>query len=160
MTTLYVRDSAEGYREAGANEVLVCAQGVMAQRFRKGSPTLGNPVTMKEFLRLRLATLDHEIFAVLFLDSRLRLIEYVELFRGTIAGAIVHPREVVKEAILRGAEAVILVHNHPSGDARPSQADEFITRRIKDGLAMIDVRVLDHLIVAEGVYSFAEHGLL
>jgi len=95
------------------------------------------------------------------LDARHRLIEFVELFRGTIDGASVHPREVVKLALARGAAAVVVVHNHPSQIAEPSQADELITRRLKDALQLIDVRVLDHLVVAgSNVLSFAERGLI
>ena len=116
---------------------------------------------MRDFLRLNLGTREFETFCCLFLDTRRRLIEFVELFRGTINGASVHPREVVKEALRRNAAAVILVHPHPSGVAEPSRADELITRRLKDSLSLIDVRVLDHLIVAgDEIVSFAEQGLL
>jgi len=94
------------------------------------------------------------------LDNRHRLVEYVELFRGTIDGASVHPREVVKEALARNAAALIFCHCHPSGQASPSQADELITRRLKDALALVDIRVLDHFIVGETITSFAESGLL
>ena len=95
------------------------------------------------------------------LDNRHRVVECQELFRGTIDGASVHPREVVKEALQRNAAACILLHNHPSGVAEPSHADELITRRLKDALALVDIRVLDHLIVAgEEVISFAEKNLL
>jgi len=95
------------------------------------------------------------------LDKRHRLIEYVELFRGTIDGASVHPREVVKLALAKNAAAILLAHPHPSGVAEPSQADELITQRLKEALSLIDVRVLDHLVIAGGdVISFAERGLL
>jgi DNA repair protein RadC len=109
----------------------------------------------------RLSARDHEVFTVIFMDNRHRVIECLEMFRGTIDGASVHPREVVKEALQRNAAAVILCHNHPSGVAEPSQADELITRRLQDSLALIDVRLLDHLIVAGGeVISLAERGLV
>jgi DNA repair protein RadC len=112
-------------------------------------------------VQLRLAPRDHEVFTILFLDSRHRLIDCREIFRGTIDGASVHPREVVKEALARNAAAVILSHNHPSGVAEPSQADELITQRLREALALIDVRVLDHLIVAgSDVVSLAERGAL
>jgi len=101
------------------------------------------------------------VFAIVFLDNRHRVIEYAPLFRGTIDGASVHPREVVKEALRRSAAAVILAHNHPSGVAEPSHADELITTRIRDALALIDVRVLDHFVITgEDIVSFAERGLL
>jgi DNA repair protein RadC len=102
-----------------------------------------------------------EVFCCLFLDNRHRLIAFDELFRGTIDGASVHPREVVRQALQRNAAAVILAHNHPSGVAEPSQADELITHRLKDALALVDIRVLDHLIVGDSrCTSFAERGLL
>jgi DNA repair protein RadC len=102
-----------------------------------------------------------EVFACLFLDNRHRVISFDELFRGTIDGATVHPREVVKLALDRRAAAVILAHNHPSGIAEASAADKALTQRLKDALALIDVRVLDHFIIGDGeVLSFAEHGLL
>jgi DNA repair protein RadC len=112
------------------------------------------------YLRLQLASRPYEIFAVLLLDNRHRLIRYVELFRGTIDGASVHPREVVREVMQANAAAVILVHNHPSGVVRPSQSDLRITQKIKESLALIDTRVLDHVIVGDGHYSMAQAGML
>lgn len=124
-------------------------------------PALSNPRATREFLRARLRDLPHEVFCCVYLDNRHRVIAFEELFRGTIDGASVHPREVVKHALARNAAALILVHNHPSGLAEPSQADELITRRLKEALALVDIRVLDHLVVGDGVCeSFAERGLL
>ncbi|MCY1366184.1 hypothetical protein D9M69_530660 [compost metagenome] len=101
------------------------------------------------------------MFAALFLDSQHRLLEYVELFRGTIDAAAVYPREVVKEALRLNTAAVIFSHNHPSGNPEPSQADKVLTQRLKEALALVDVRTLDHVIVAgDATASFAEHGLL
>ena len=118
-------------------------------------------MSTREFLRARLRDLPHEVFCCVYLDNRHRVIAFEELFRGTIDGASVHPREVVKHALARNAAALILVHNHPSGLAEPSQADELITRRLKEALALVDIRVLDHLVVGDGVCeSFAERGLL
>ena len=122
---------------------------------------MGSPRVVQEFLALKLGALEHEMFAVMLLDTRHRLIEYVELFRGTIDEASVHPREVVKLALARNAAALVLAHPHPSGSAEPSRADELITQRLKEALALVDIRVLDHIIVAGGATtSFAERGLL
>jgi len=159
MTTLYVRDQS-GYREAQPADVLDRAQALLSQRYRVGSPVLTSPALTREFLRVHLGASEYEIFGVLHLDSRHRLIAAEDLFRGTINSASVHPREVAKTALLHNAAAVVLYHNHPSGGIEPSAADELITRRVREALALIDVRVLDHLIVAESIYSFAEHGLL
>jgi DNA repair protein RadC len=133
----------------------------MRQRVRPGAPVLTAPNRTRELPSLKLGALEHEIFAALFLDNRHRLIEYVELFRGTIDGASVHPREVVKEGLSRNAAAVIFAHCHPSGQASPSHADELITRRLKEALALLDIPVLDHIIVAANqMISMAEMGLL
>src|ERR1700688_255207 len=140
MTTLYVREGDQ-FREAAPQDVLDRAQALIAQRFRSGAPVLSAPDRTREFLRLKLGTLEHEVFAVLFLDKRHRLIEYVELFRGTIDGASVHPREVVKLALAKNAAALVLAHPHPSGVAEPSQADELITQRLKEALALVEIRV-------------------
>ena len=124
-------------------------------------PALANPRATREFLRARLRDLDHELFCCLFLDNRHRVISFDEVFRGTIDGASVHPRDVVKLALTRNAAAVILAHNHPSGVAEPSQADELITGRLREALALVDIRVLDHIVVGDGAcVSFAERGLL
>jgi DNA repair protein RadC len=159
MTTLYVRDES-GFREAQTADVLDRAHALLAQRYRSGSPVLTSPALTREFLRVHLGACEYEIFGLLHLDSRHRLIAVEDLFRGTIASASVHPREVVKAALARNSAAVVLFHNHPSGLTEPSSADELITRRLREALALIDVRVLDHLIVAESIYSFAEHGLI
>jgi DNA repair protein RadC len=109
----------------------------------------------------RLRDLDHEVFACLYLDTRNRVLKYEELFRGTLDGASVHPREVVKQALAQNAAALIFAHNHPSGVAEPSGADERITRRLRDALALVEIRVLDHIVVGDGeAVSFAERGLL
>jgi DNA repair protein RadC len=159
MTTLYVRDES-GFREARPDDVLGRAQALLAQRYRVGSRVLTSPALTRDFLRIHLGACEHEIFGMLHLDSRHRLIAVENLFRGTINSSSVHPREVVKSALAHNAAAVVLYHNHPSGLTEPSAADELITRRLREALALIDVRVLDHLIVAEAIYSFAEHGLL
>jgi len=120
-----------------------------------------SPQETREYLRIRLATLEHEVFCLVLLDNRHHLLAFVELFRGTIDGAAVHPREVVKEALRHNAAAVILAHNHPSGIAEASQADRLITQRLREALQLVDIRVLDHLIVAgDFILSFAERGLL
>lgn len=124
-------------------------------------PGINSPRATREFLVARLRDRPYEVFCCLHLDNRHRLIAFDELFRGTIDGASVHPREVVKQALARNAAAVILAHNHPSGVAEPSQADELITQRLKESLALVDIRLLDHLVVGDGTcMSFAEKGLL
>jgi DNA repair protein RadC len=157
--TLYIREG-NTYRQAPPSEILHHARGLIAHYFRPRAHILDTPHTLRAFLRAQLATREHETFALITLDSRRRLIDYTELFRGTLDDATVHPREVVKETLARNAASVILVHNHPSGIAEPSPADEITTRRLKNALDLIDVRVIDHLIVGEDIYSFAEHGLV
>jgi DNA repair protein RadC len=127
----------------------------------KAGPALEAPQDTRNFLVAQLRDRPYEVFCCLHLDNRHRLIAFEELFRGTIDGASVHPREVVKAALARNAAAVILAHNHPSGVAEPSQADELITSRLRDALALVDIRVLDHLVIGDGrCMSFAERGLL
>ena len=122
---------------------------------------LSSPAAVRDFLRLTLAALPHEAFMVLFLDSQHRLLAAHELFRGTLAQTSVYPREVVKAALARNAAAVIFAHNHPSGVAEPSRADELLTAALKQALALVDIRTLDHFIVAgHRVVSFAERGIL
>ena len=124
-------------------------------------PVFDSPARVKEYVSLQLGARGHEVFAVLFLDAQSRLIKLEEMFRGTLTQTSVYPREVVKRALEVGAAAVILAHNHPSGAAEPSRADEFLTQTLKSALALIDVRILDHLVVGRGaVISFAERGLL
>jgi len=131
------------------------------QELMQAGPALLNPQTTRDYLHMKLRDLPHEVFCCLFLDNRHRVIAFEELFRGTLDGANVHPREVVKRALAHNAAAIIFAHNHPSGVAEPSSADELITRRLKDALSLIDVRVLDHLIVGDSrCESFAERGLL
>ncbi len=145
---------------ATAEEVIASAREQISRRVRRGS-ALSSPQATRDFLALRLGTREFESFCCLFLDNRHRVIEFVELFRGTLDSASVHPREVVKEALQRNAAALIFAHPHPSGIAEVSAADELITRRLKEALATVSIRVLDHLIVAGGeVVSFAELGLL
>ena len=124
-------------------------------------PVVESPQVLRDWLRLHFAGLEHEVFVVLFLDTRHRLIDAVEMFRGTLAQTSVYPREVVKGALARNAAAVAFAHNHPSGSVEPSHADEFLTQRLKTALALVDVHALDHLIVgADQVVSFAERGLI
>ena len=125
------------------------------------SETLLHPAACAEYLRARIVAYPYEVFACLFLDNRHRVIAFEELFRGSIDGASVHPREVVRRCLTLNAAAVIFAHNHPSGVAEPSQADREITHELKRALALIEVRVLDHFIVGDGApVSFAERGLL
>jgi DNA repair protein RadC len=127
---------------------------------RVGS-ALSAPDATRRFLVAQLRDRPYEVFCCLFLDNRHRLIAFEELFRGTIDGASVHPREVIRQTLLHNAASVIVAHNHPSGVLEPSQADEYVTRRLRDALALVDVRVLDHFIVGDGkCFSFSEHGLL
>jgi DNA repair protein RadC len=125
------------------------------------SSALTAPDCTRKFLLAQLRDRPYEVFCGLFLDNRHRLLAFEEIFRGTIDGASVYPREIVRQTLLHGAASVIVAHNHPSGVAEPSQADEGVTRRLRQALALIDVRLLDHLIVGDGrCFSFSEHGLL
>jgi len=140
--------------------VLEMARRHLAEQLQRADP-LENPEVTRRYLASRLRHLPHEIFACLFLDNRHRVISYEELFRGTIDGASVHPREVVKRALHHNAAALILAHNHPSGVAEPSRADMQLTRRLVDALALVDIRVLDHFIIGDGDgVSLAERGCL
>ncbi|MFA0117072.1 DNA repair protein RadC [Vibrio breoganii] len=141
------------------NQILEKATEILEQRYIRGQ-ALCSPDGVKNYLRHRLGSQDREVFALLLLDSQHRVIAYEELFYGTIDAATVYPREVVKHALKANAAAVILTHNHPSGDTSPSEADKRITKRLVDALSLIDIRVLDHFIVGENVTSFAERGLM
>lgn len=160
IKSLYTLDAAGRPIQATADEVIAAAREHISRRVRRGV-SLTSPQATRDFLALKLGSQEFETFCCLFLDNRHRLIEFVELFRGTIDGASVHPREVVREAIKRNAAAVVLAHPHPSGVSEPSIADHQITARLKEALQLVDIRVLDHFIVAGGqVISFAERGLL
>ena len=136
------------------------ARRALAEPLGRGA-VISDPEAVHRWLRLRLRDLQHELFAVLLLDARHQVIRFEPLFRGTIDGASVHPREVVRSALGHGAAAVVLVHNHPSGVAEPSRADVRITARLKSALELVDVRVLDHLVVGDAeAVSLAERGLL
>ena len=149
--------------DAGADDACIArALEILASRMRVAGVKMSSPHNVRDYLRLQLAELAHEVFGVLWLDNQNRLIEYDEMFRGTLSQTSVYPREIVKQALARNAASAILVHNHPSGIAEPSRADELLTRTLRDALAMVDVKVADHFIVA-GVaapLSFAERGLL
>jgi DNA repair protein RadC len=140
--------------------VLEMSRRHLFEQLERGTALL-SPEDTSQFLRARMRDLPHEVFAVLFLDNRHRVIAFEEMFRGTIDGASVHPREVVRRSLQHNAAALILCHNHPSGVAEPSQADRRITARLRDALGLIDVRVLDHLIIGDQeCCSMARRGLL
>jgi DNA repair protein RadC len=140
--------------------VLEMARRHFAEILQRGN-ALTSPDITRAYLSAQLRGLGHEVFACLFLDNQHRVIAWEELFRGTIDGASVYPREVAKRALRHNAAAIIFAHNHPSGVSEPSQADRHITEKLRQALNLFDIRVLDHFIVGDGQpYSFAEHGLL
>jgi DNA repair protein RadC len=140
--------------------VMELARRASAQELSQAS-VFNSPSQLKRYAALHLAQLEHESFSVLYLDAHHRLMEMQTLFRGTLSQASVYPREVVTEALARNAAALVLAHNHPSGIAEPSRADEYLTQTLKSALQLVDIRVLDHLVVGQGeVVSFAERGLL
>jgi len=140
--------------------VLEIARRSLNQRLAE-KPVMNDVDTVKSYVRLQLGGLGHEVFAVLFLDAQLKLIAMETLFTGSLSQTTVHPREVVKRALALGAGAAILAHNHPSGHAEPSRADELLTKQLSQALALVDVRVVDHFVVgANEVVSFAERGLM
>ena len=140
--------------------VLELARRALQQQLQERE-VFSSPGAVKQYLQLRLAARPHEVFAVLFLDAQNRLLALEELFRGTLTQTSVYPREVVQQSLHHRAAAVVLAHNHPSGTVQPSRADEALTQTLKTALALVDVRVLDHVIVAPGgAFSMAEHGLI
>lgn len=155
-------------REAGIGRArlgMLKAIPALARRYFEQALTAGQPIRSpadtEAFLMARLRDLPHELFCCIHLDNRHRIIAFEELFRGTIDGTSVYPREVVKQALAVNAAAVILAHNHPSGVAEPSQADERITRRLKAALELVDIRLLDHLVIGDGTStSLASRGLI
>ena len=135
------------------------AARILAREMKERPHSMTSPQLVRNFLRFRLEHVEHEVFCALFLDNQNRLIEFSELFRGTLDSASVYPREVVKEALRHNAGAVIFAHNHPSGIAEPSDADRRITRRLDEALRLFDIRVVDHLVVGSPeIVSFAEKG--
>jgi DNA repair protein RadC len=143
-------------------EIIELALAVLQHKFgQRTESMLNSPSAVRQYLTLRMAQLEHEVFMVLFLDSQNRAIAIEEMFRGTLTQASVYPREIVKRALQLNACSVIFAHNHPSGVAEPSHADENLTQNLKKALALVDVQVLDHFIVAGAkTLSFAERGLL
>ncbi|MCU4119856.1 RadC family protein [Variovorax sp. N23] len=147
-------------KRAELTAVLELARRAMAERLRERT-VFDSPAAVSHYLQLHIASRPHEVFAALFLDAQHRLIAMEELFRGTLSQTSVYPREVVVRALHHHAAAVILAHNHPSGGVEPSRADEALTQTLKAALALIDVRVLDHIVVARGqTLSMAERGLV
>jgi DNA repair protein RadC len=139
---------------------LALMERFLLHEFDRGE-ALQNPTQTSRFLKMKMRSYQHEVFACLYLDNQHRVIRFEELFKGTIDGASVYPREVVKQALANNAAAIILAHNHPSGIAEPSQADIRITDKLKSALLLVDIRVLDHLIIGDQeVLSFAESGIL
>jgi len=150
--------------EKPANQRLLAARELikrsLAEGFRNGD-ALTSPQSVRDYLRISLMGRGHEVFMVLFLDAQHRLIEAEEMFRGTLTQTSVYPREVVKRSLYFNAAVVIFAHNHPSGIAQPSQADELLTRSLREALALVDIRVLDHFVIGgNAIMSFAERGLL
>lgn len=157
---LFVREECGAYRAATEGEVRAAAIEAVARKMRQG-PIFNAPREIKEYLVLQLAHLQAEVFGVLLLDSQHRLIVDRVLFRGTLNQTSVYPREVVKEALACNAAAFVCYHNHPSGSAEPSRADEYLTQTLKQASALVDVRLLDHIVVGgTATASLAERGLM
>ena len=142
-------------------DILVRAWGILEARARYGADVLSCPKAVRDYLSVRLATVPHEEFHCVWLDSQHRVISFEAIFRGTLAQTSVYPREVVKSALANNAAAVIFAHNHPSGVSEPSRADELLTAALRQALALVEVKVLDHFVVAgTSLTSFAERGFL
>lgn len=150
--------------EKPATQRLLAARELIKRSLAEGfrnADALTSPQSVREYLRISLMGRGHEVFMVLFLDAQHRLIEAEEMFRGTLTQTSVYPREVVKRSLYFNAAAVIFAHNHPSGVAQPSQSDELLTRSLREALALVDIKVLDHFVIGgNAVMSFAERGLL
>ncbi len=158
--TLFIKDANGEYHVASAAQILAGARKAADTLALKGQK-FDSPKAVKDFLVAKLAGIEHEVFGVIFLDNQHKLIAYEEMFSGTIDSAAVYPREVVKTALRMNASALIFTHNHPSQVSTPSNADKMLTQRLKEALSLIDVRVLDHIIVAgTKTVSFAEIGIL
>lgn len=166
MTVTDIRTQDDFFNDAFAGiddeQIIERALSILAEKHKPGSEPLKSPDATRRYLRMRTAELQHEEFGVLLMDNRHRVIALVDMFKGTIDGAAVYPREVVKLALEHNAAAMILYHNHPSGVNEPSQADIALTKRLKEALSMVDIRILDHFVVsgAEPAISLAERGLM
>jgi len=156
---LFVREGTR-YALAGQEQVLEAAQGIVDARMVRGV-SFKDPTVACAFFRDKLGHLEREVFVAVMLDARHRMIDYVELFLGTIDGAEVHPREVARVALRLNAAAIVVAHNHPSGTIQPSESDKQITQKLKSGGEHLDIRILDHIIVTETQYfSFSDAGIL
>ncbi len=143
------------------DKIIARALRILEERAKYNEQTLGTPTDVKNYLRLKLGEVEHEVFCCVWLDSQHKVIDFEEMFRGTINQTSVYPREIIKAALRHNAAAVIFAHNHPSSILEPSSADIQLTSTLKKTLDMIDVRTLDHFIVAStGILSFAEKGLM
>lgn len=151
-------------REQRVRRILAIAKELLMRELRRDcerAPMIGSPQALRDWLRLRCAGLEHEVFLVVYFDAHQRVLDAEALFRGTLTQTAVCPREIVKAALARNAAAVAFAHNHPSGSAEPSRADEMLTATLKSALTLVDVRVVDHFVVADDrVVSMAERGLL
>ena len=153
-------DRYTAVRELTAREILDQAEHIISKRFARGQ-MMNTPSTVGRYLKIAMAPLEQEVFACIFLDAQHRVIEFEKLFYGTIDSASVYPREIARRCLAYNAAAVILTHNHPSGVSEPSSADRRITKRVVQALALLDIRVLDHIVVGvESTVSFAERGML
>jgi len=161
MTKFKTSETQGQYQVEGtvsADEIVTMAKRLLNKRFAKGR-AMTEPKSSKDYLTLKLSHLEHEVFSILFLSNNHKIIAYEELFRGTIDAASVYPREVVKRALQLNAAALILAHNHPSGESSPSQGDIQITHKLQKALKMVDIRILDHIIIgSEEPVSLAELG--
>ncbi len=157
---LFTVDQNGQYTPAGKDQVIAAARGFLNKMlYRKDA--IESPQLARDYLSLKMGAYEREVFSVIFLDAQNRVIECREMFEGTLTQTSVYPREVVKLALQLNAASLILAHNHPSGAAEPSRADEILTQTLKAALSLVDVRVIDHMVVAGGtVTSFAERGLL
>jgi DNA repair protein RadC len=152
---------SEDVQRAEEDQIIEEASLILDRRMFTRGPMLFSPQDVRDFLKLKLASHEHEVFASVFLDNRHQVIAFEELFFGTVDGASVYPRQLVKRALHWNCAALIISHNHPSGCSEPSQADRLLTERLKEALALVDVRVLDHFIVGAGrPLSLAEYGWL
>ena len=157
----YVKESRGKYRIASETEIKNSALMSLEEKVKSDGYVFGSPDAASGFLCLKIGDLPHEVFGVIFMDSQHKMIEYREMFRGTISQTSVYPREIAKEGLLLNAATVILAHNHPSGNLQPSNADLNLTRKLKETLDLVDIRILDHFIVAGSQYfSMAEKGLM